>query len=118
MSIRTIPSEDFELKMPRLSPLTRKAHDYQPDHALLVGGEGKAQLRVDLPLFRTLYDAQRGLPMALRSPDVVKRLDVFFNLLGREYRAKQDIEDVHIKNCQTGESIEFKVDRVGARYSR
>ena len=72
---------------------------------------------VDLSLYRTLFDAQRGLPMALRSPEVLKRLDLFFNELSRAFRSQREIEDVHIKNFETGEDLRFKVDRRNRRYS-
>ena len=120
VSVRAVPVEVFKLKIPRLPPTTAPAHAYQPDHVLLAahhGGHAVAQLTVDLSLYRTLFDAQRGLPMALRSPEVLKRLDLFFNELGRAFRAQHEIEDVHIKNFETGENLRFKVDRRNRRYS-
>jgi hypothetical protein len=99
---------------------TAAAFSYQPDHVVLAAYRSKervASLTVDLGLYRTLYDAQRGLPIALRSPEVLKRIDVFFNELGREFRAQREIEDVHIKNFETGEDLKFKVDRRHKRFA-
>ena len=120
VSVRAIPIAGFDLEVPRLSPVTTRAHAYQADHVLLAARLGErvvARLTADLSLYRTLFDAQRGLPMALRSAEVVKRLDLFFNQLGRAFPAKRDIEDVHIKNFETGEDLRFKVDRRNHRYS-
>ena len=120
VSVRAVPIEAFRLQVPRLSPTTHAAHAYQPDHLLLTAQQGErvvARLTVDLSLYRTLFDAQRGLPVALRSPEVLKRLDVFFNELGRAFRARREIEDVHIKNFETGEDLQFKVDRRNRRYA-
>ncbi len=71
---------------------------------------------MNLPLFRTLSDAQRGLPLALRTPEIVKRIDLFFNDLARFDQTVKDITDVHIKNFETGAELTFKVDRPGQRY--
>jgi len=120
VSTRTIPINAFYLEVPRLPLATSVAHSYQPDHVVLVSraqGRRVAQLLVDLPLYRTLFDAQRGLPLALRSAEVLKRLDLFFNALGRANQDAREIEDVHIKNFETGEELRFKVDRQRMRYS-
>lgn len=120
VSVRSVPIDAFTLLVPRLPPSTAKAHAFQPDHVLLAASSRRrrvAELRVDLSLYRTLFDAQRGLPMALRSPEVLKRLDLFFNALARAFRVTRDIEDVHIKNFETGEDLRFKVDRRNSRYS-
>jgi hypothetical protein len=120
VSVRAIPAESFSLHIPRLPTTTTKAYPYQPDHLMLVAVQKDhvvARLRTDLDLYRTLFDAKRGLPMALRSPEVLKRLDLFFNELGRAFRQRHEIEDVHIKNFETGEDLRFKVDRSNQRYS-
>lgn len=120
VSVRSVPIDAFTLLVPRLPAATAKAHSFQPDHVLLAAAIGRrrvAELRVDLGLYRTLFDAQRGLPMALRSPEVLKRLDLFFNALARASRVSREIEDVHIKDFETGEDLRFKVDRRNARYS-
>lgn len=120
VSTRSVPIDVFSLQVPRLPATTRDAHAYQPDHVVLAAqrhGETVARLTVDLSLYRTLFDAQRGLPMALRSGDVLKRIDVFFNELGRAFTAQREIEDVHIKNFESGEELRFKVDRGRGRYS-
>jgi hypothetical protein len=120
LSIRSIPIDRLRVEIPRLSPLTARAYAYQPDHAVLGAHDGDrrvARLVVDLALFRTLHDAQRGLPMALRSAEVLKRLDIFFSDLGRAFRGGRDIEDVHVKNFETGEDLRFKIDRRRKRYS-
>lgn len=120
VSVRSVPIDAFTLLVPRLPAATAKAHGFQPDHVVLAASTGRrrvAGLRVDLSLYRTLFDAKRGLPMALRSPEVLKRLDLFFNALARAFRAGREIEDVHIKNFETGEDLRFKVDRRNARYS-
>ena len=54
--------------------------------------------------------------MALRSAEVLKRVDVFFNELSRAFRTQREIEDVHIKNFETGEDLKFKVDRPHKRF--
>lgn len=120
VSVRAVPVEVFTLQIPRLPPTTAPAHAYQPDHVMLAaqnGGSAIAQLKVDLSLYRTLFDAQRGLPVALRSPEVLKRLDLFFSEVGRAFRTQREIEDVHIKNFESGEDLQFKVDRRNQRYS-
>jgi len=120
VSVRSVPADRFRLEVPRLPKSTAKAFTYQPDHVVLAAyrkDERVARLTVDLGLYRTLYDAQRGLPMALRSAEVLKRIDVFFNELSRAFRAQHDIEDVHIKNFETGEDLKFKVDRRHKRFA-
>jgi len=120
VSVRAVPADAFKLEVPRLPTFTAAAFSYQPDHVVLAAYRGKdrvASLTVDLGLYRTLFDAQRGLPMALRSPEVLKRIDVFFNELARAFRAQREIEDVHIKNFETGEDLKFKVDRRHKRFA-
>lgn len=120
VSVRAVPAEVFRLEVPRLPESTTAAFSYQPDHVVLAayrGEERVARLTVDLGLYRTLFDAQRGLPMALRSAEVLKRVDVFFNELSRAFRTQREIEDVHIKNFETGEDLKFKVDRRHKRFA-
>jgi hypothetical protein len=122
VSVQSISNEAFSLETPRLPRATTKAFEYQPNHVVLAayrksGEQAVARLTVDLALYRTLYDARRGLPMALRSAEVLKRLDKFFNELGRAFRKEQDIEEVHIKNFETGQNLRFRVDRKHKRYS-
>lgn len=122
VSVRSIPAEAFRLEVPRLSPIAKAAFEYQTDHVVLAAyaqgsSTAAARLSVDLTLYRTLYDARRGLPMALRSAEVLKRLDKFFNELGHAFRREQDIEEVHIKNFETGQNLKFRVDRKHKRYS-
>lgn len=121
VSVRAIPAASLAVRAPRLNATVAKAYAFRPDHLLLAAtsreGRTVATLTADLTLYRTLFDAQRGLPMALRSPEVLKRLDLFFNALGRAFRATRDIEDVHVKNFETGEDLRFKVDRHARRFS-
>lgn len=120
VSVRSIHNEAFRLEIARLPQITAKAFHYQPDHVVLAAYNGAslaARLVADLALYRTLYDARRGLPMALRSPEVLKRLDKFFNELSRAFRKEQDIEEVHIKNFETGQNLKFRVDRRQKRYA-
>jgi hypothetical protein len=122
VSVRSIPNEMFRLEIPRLPRVTEKAFEYQPNHVVLAAygtksEQAAARLTVDLALYRTLFDARRGLPMALRSAEVLKRLDKFFNELGHAFRREQDIEEVHIKNFETGQNLKFRVDRKHKRYS-
>jgi hypothetical protein len=120
VSVRAVPADALRLEVPRLPRATADAFTFQPDHVLLSAHQGAtrvARLTVDLSLFRTLFDAQRGLPMALRSGAVLKRLDGFFNELSRAFHAERELEDVHIKNFETGEDLRFKVDRVNRRFA-
>jgi hypothetical protein len=119
ISVRQVPANRFVVLKPRLSPLVEDALAYVPDHLLLqaTGDDGiPVRLRVDLALVSTLYDAQRGLPLALRSPEILKRIDVFFNELARGFHADREVEDVHVKNFENGAELRFKVDRRNARY--
>lgn len=119
VSTRKLGADQFNVHVPRLNPLVAKAQTYIADHLLLhASSDGglSANLRVDLPLVRTLLDAQRGLPLALRAPELVKRIDLFFNDLARSDRSARDITDVRIKNLETGSELTFKVDRPGRRY--
>jgi hypothetical protein len=70
VSVRAVPSDTFKVEVPRLPASTAAAFTYQPDHLHLAAYRDNtrvARLTVDLNLLRTLLDAQRGLPMALRS---------------------------------------------------
>ena len=119
VSVRSVEANRFRLQVPRLPDSTAKAFTYQGDHVMLSAfrdGERVASLRVDLGLYQTLYDAQRGLPMALRSAEVRKRVDVFFNELSRAFQGQRDIEDVHIKNFRTREELRCRVDRKRQRF--
>lgn len=119
LSARTVAIEHLRLSVPRLAPHVSAAFRYHPDHALLTASHGDrvvGTLRVDLQLYRALYDAQRGLPLALRSPEVTKRIELFFNSLGPALRTTRDIEDLHVKNFKTGADMQFKVDRRNRRY--
>lgn len=119
ISVRQIPADRFMVLKPRLSSLVEDALAYVPDHLLLraTGDNGDPiSLRVDLALVSTLFDAQRGLPMALRSEEIRKRIDVFFDELACGFHADRDVEDVHVKNFENGAEMRFKVDRHNARY--
>lgn len=119
ISVRQIPAERFAILKPRLSPLVEDALAYVPDHLILQGtaaDEVPVRLRVDLALISTLYDAQRGLPLALRSPEILKRIDVFFSELARGFHNDREVEDVHVKNFENGAELRFKVDRRNAHY--
>jgi hypothetical protein len=120
ISVRSIGIDTFRIQIPRLPAHTKPAFHFQADHLIFAAYQNEkmvAQLMVDLPLYQTLYDARRGLPMALRSAEVTKRLDKFFNELGRSFQKAQNIEDVHIKNFKSGASLEFRVDRRQKRYA-
>ena len=119
VSVRQILADQFTVLKPRLSSLVEDALAYVADHLLLQAASDDGvpvQLRVDLALVSTLFDAQRGLPLALRSPEIIKRIDVFFNELARGFHADRAVEDVHIKNFENGAELRFKVDRRNARY--
>jgi hypothetical protein len=119
ISVRQIPADRFTVLKPRLSPLVEDALTYVSDHLLLqaTGDDGvPVRLRVDLALVSTLFDAQRGLPLALRSPEILKRIDMSFNELARGFHVDREIEDVHVKNFENGAELRFKVDRRNARY--
>lgn len=120
LSTRALGVDALRLYVPRLAPHVAGAFAFRPDHALLVaraGADRIGQLRVDLALIRALHDAKRGLPMALRSPEVLKRLELFFSGISRAVRTPRSIEDIHIKNFESGADLHLKVDRQHRRYA-
>jgi len=120
LSTRSLGAEGFTLQVPRLASHVAGALTYRPDHAVLVAKNGDrviGRLRIDLTLVRALYDAKRGLPMALRSPQVLKRLELFFSGVGQALRSPHAIEDIHIKNFETGADLHLKVDRQNRRFN-
>ncbi len=119
VSVRSVPALDLVLRVPKLNPRAEGAFGYQADHVVLAAEPQHrevASLLVDLTLIKALLDAQRGLPIALRPAEVLKRLDMFFDQLGAAYKSEQKIEDVHIKNFETGAEMHFKVDRQKRKY--
>jgi len=117
VSTRKINADRFRVRVPRLNPLVASAQTFVADHFVLQPAvAGTASLRVDLPLLRTLYDARRGLPLALRAPEMVKRIDLFFNDLARAEHGVKEITDAYIKNFETGAELAFKIDRSRQRY--
>jgi hypothetical protein len=121
VSHKQVENTKFRLQVPRLAPWLRDALTYQPDHFVLVGqvapDGGTATLRVDLELYRTLKDAQRGLPLTMRAKEITTRLQAFLDELNRLSSAmRQDIEDVSLRDLTSGEQLRVKVDRINRTY--
>ena len=121
VSHKQVENTKFRLQVPRLAPGLRDALTYQADHFVLVGQfapEGEtATLRVDLELYRTLKDAQRGLPLTMRAKEITTRLQAFLDELNRlSASIKQDIEDVSLRDLTSGEQLRVKVDRINRTY--
>lgn len=120
VSCYRVQRERFELLVPKLAPWLDKAMDYRSDHLLLRykdPANGRVALRVDRGMWRALALAERGMPMALRSPQYSKALQTFVARLYSKESVVQMQANVISYNTDIDRLIRVTVDRHTGAYT-